>query len=84
MVSFNHVRQNANKVVDLLANVSAEGSRARMVGTFDKFKNERWVAQCRHLAVLDVEFYRQMDDCGQEARDGDRRQEETRVGLSAY
>ena len=45
-MSFGHVRREANKVVNLMANVGVEGGQDLREGKLYEFEGEAWVDQC--------------------------------------
>ena len=53
-ISFSHVRHDANKVADLLANVGVEGELAFQWGPLESFGDHAWVHNCRQLAAQDL------------------------------
>ena len=53
--NFGHVKREANKVVDLLANVGIDGGQRIREGQLATFGGAEWEARCRHLANADLE-----------------------------
>ena len=53
-ISFCHVRREANKAADLLANVGVEGETGFLCDRLEDFGEEEWAQHCRHLASRDV------------------------------
>ena len=54
VVSFSHVRRDANKAADLLANIGVEGETSFHYGTLEVFGVEVWAQQCRKVVFRDL------------------------------
>ena len=46
MISFQHVKRDANKVADMLANIGTNGNGAHRMGRLEEFEVEPWVPRC--------------------------------------
>ena len=44
---FHHIRREANRVVELMANIGVSNIRASWRGRLDEFKEEQWIPNCR-------------------------------------
>ena len=74
-VSFSHVRCDANKVADLLANVGVEGELAFQWGPLESFGDHAWVHNCRQLVAQDHMGYLQLTHLSDATEVGNRRRE---------
>jgi len=61
-VSFQHVRREANKVADLLANQGVESSSLLRVGGLEEFGQDAWWARCQELVRNDRRVAGLMDE----------------------
>ena len=52
-VSFSHVRRDANRVADQLANAGVEGELGTQWGPLETFEGAEWIHNCRQLAAWD-------------------------------
>ena len=52
-VSISHVRRDANKAVELLANAGVDGDLAHQWGPLDYFKYEAWAQHYRQVEAQD-------------------------------
>ena len=52
-VSFSHVRRDANRVADQLANAGVEGELGTHWGPLETFEGAEWINNCRQLAARD-------------------------------
>ena len=72
-ISFSHVRRDANKAADLLANADVDGELAQWWGHLEKFEAEYWAHHCRQMAAHDLEEGTQMACPNSTVARGDRR-----------
>ena len=80
-ISFDHVRREANKTVDQLANAGVEGGLGFRCDKLEAFEEEEWVEQCHHMATRDVNKEVQMVDQEVGRTSGDGRREHTYTRL---
>ena len=69
-ISFHHVRREANKVVDYLANAGVECGVGFRCDGLDGHDKEDWAQQCSHLATRDLSMTTQLDDWMEGRTDG--------------
>ena len=62
VVSFFHVKRDANKVANMLSNIGVERGRARRMGSLEDFRGESWALQCRQFGTHDFGVNRQVED----------------------
>ena len=79
-VSFCHVRCDANKAADLLANVGVKGEVAHQWGPLESFEANEWDHHCRQLVVQDLAGGTQLARPIDVVDVGDRRCEHTMTG----
>jgi len=66
VVSFSHVRRDANKVVNLLSNQGVECGIMLRIGSMEEFRQAKWRERCQALACTDLRLAksREEDDAG--------------------
>ena len=74
-ISFHHIRREANKVADGLANAGVECRVGFRCDRLEGNEEEDWAQQCSHLAARDLSGVIQMDNQMDERTDGVRRHE---------
>ena len=75
MVSFSHVRRDANKAADLLSNACMEGALGFHCDTLEEFGAKEWSHHCRQVASRDLDSRLQVARPDDGSTDGDRRRE---------
>ena len=76
VMSFHHVKQDVNKVADILEKARVEERGAHRVGRLEDFKVEQWMPRCRQLAALDASMGGQVMEAMMADRERDKRHKE--------
>ena len=81
-ISFQHIRRDANKVVDLLEKVGVDVSGAHRMGRMEDFDAKKWMTRCRQLVTHDIGMGGHVMEDMMEDRDRDSRHRESSVDLA--
>ena len=72
VLSFHHIKREANRVVDLMANIKVANVRDIRWGRLEDLKGEQWLPRCRQLVDHDGDDRGQRQDHMNEERGGGR------------